>query len=98
MSEVFIIYGTTGEYSDRSEWAVAVVESESDAKTFVTALKQQYQQIPQSMHDDRWENEDRMKAIMTLDPYFSTDYTGTNYFYGSAEFVPPALVASKIAA
>lgn len=98
MKEVFIVYGSTGEYSDRSEWAAAVVETEDDAKAYVTALEQQYQRIPRKLHENRYRHEDKMKAIMTLDPEFSADYTGTSYFYGRAQFVPSSAIAAKLAA
>ncbi len=98
MGKVYIVYGSSGEYSDRTEWAVAVVETEDDAKAYVAALDEQYKQIPQEMHEARWCHEDEMKAIMTLDPCFESDYTGTHYFYGEADFIPTRDLAAKIAA
>lgn len=95
MKEIFVVIGSTGEYSDRSEWCVAAVETEDAAKRYVAALDVQYQSIPQHMRDDRWDHEDEIKAIMTLDPEFSMDYTGTRYhyhavnYYGSAEVPLP---------
>jgi hypothetical protein len=82
--QLWIVYGSTGEYSDRDEWNVAVVDSEADAQTLVTLLQQQYLSIPQALRDDRWKHEDKIKAIMSLDPGFRMDYTGTCYGYGCA--------------
>lgn len=84
MNQLWIVYGSTGEYSDRDEWAVAVVDCEDDAKLMVVKLQEQFLSIPKEMHDDRWDHEDAMKAIMSLDPGFRCDYTGTSYFCGWA--------------
>lgn len=81
---LWIVYGSCGEYSDRTEWAVAIVDCEDDAKLMVTMLQQQYLNIPQEMRENRWDHEDEMKAIMSLDPSFQCDYTGTSYFSGYA--------------
>jgi hypothetical protein len=82
--QLWIVVGSTGEYSDRDKWNVAIVDSEADAQTLVTLLQQQYLKIPDSMWRDRWEHEDEIKAIMSLDPNFRMDYTGTCYWCGSA--------------
>jgi hypothetical protein len=86
-AKVFIIFGNTGEYSDRYEWPVAVVETEDAAKKYVAALDKQYLSIPAQWHDD-WpaDRDDEMAAIMSLDPNFSCDYTGTTYHYKAAPF------------
>lgn len=87
---LWIVYGSSGEYSDRPEWNVAVVESEACAQAMVTMLSQQYRSIPRSWMNSRWEHEDEMRAIMTLDPQFEGDYTGTIYYYGSAPLLTQA--------
>lgn len=78
---LYVIQGSTGEYSDRREWNVAVVDSEEAAKSYVLALQKQYQEMPQAWLEDRWDFEDQMKEHMTLDPQFAIDYTGTNWWY-----------------
>jgi hypothetical protein len=82
--KLWIVYGSCGEYSDRDEWPVAVVDCEDDAKLMVVMLQQQYLSIPPDMRENRWDHEDAMKAIMSLDPGFRCDYTGTSYSYGWA--------------
>lgn len=86
MKTIWIVHGSTGEYSDRCEWNVVAVETEELAQQWVRALDLQYQSIPQSMRDDRWDHEDDMKKIMSLDPEFSMDYTGTHYFIARVPF------------
>lgn len=61
-SEAFVVTGTRGQYSDRSEWVVAVMLSEADAQGAVTALKEAaralyavYQQREDALHEaDDW--------------------------------------------
>jgi hypothetical protein len=88
LKPIWYVEGSTGEYSDRHDWVVAVVETEEAAKAYVAALDAQYQSIPSHWHEERWEYEERMSAIMTLDPHFSSDYTGTRYYYGETRLVP----------
>lgn len=38
MSTIYVIIGSTGEYSDRDEWLVKAVTNEDRAKALVTAL------------------------------------------------------------
>jgi len=92
MKTIWIVHGSTGEYSDRGEWNVVAVKTKELAEEWIKALDIQYQSIPQHMKDSRWDYEDEMKKIMSLDPSFSMDYTGTSYFYGEvrlAEGSPP---------
>lgn len=98
MTDYFVVHGSTGEYSDRYEWSVAVVPTEEDARRYVAALQAQYQLIAPSMFQCRWDDEDKMKAIMSLDPGFSCDYTGTRYFYGCVQFLSGAALDEKLAA
>ena len=84
--DAWIVFGTSGEYSDRREWPVCVLPSEKLARTYVDALSRQYETIPQSWKEDYWETETQnlIKEHMTLDPNFDADYTGTSWFVGSA--------------
>lgn len=86
MKSIFVVHGSTGEYSDRSEWDVVAVPTREMGEEYIAALGVQYQQIPQSMKDYHWEKEEEIKAIMSLDPNFSMDYTGTRYFLTEVRF------------
>jgi hypothetical protein len=94
---LYVVMGTTGEYSDRSEWPVAAVEGEESAKQYVRALERQYQSIPPSLKEDRWKNREKVKALMTLDPQFDEDYTGTQWFFSEVPFVDAAALADILA-
>lgn len=97
MKTIWIVHGSTGEYSDRSEWNVVAVETEEMAQQWVKALDIQYQSIPQAMRNDRWDHEEELKKIMSLDPDFSMDSTGTHYFIAKVPFSaePPAILSQE---
>lgn len=82
MDKVWIVMGSTGEYSDRTEWPVIAFTSEAAAKGRIADLDTRMQQMPQEWREDRWDHEDEIKAHMSqLDPGFQTRYTGTSYFF-----------------
>lgn len=79
--KIFVIMGSTGEYSDRREWSVRAVSSKEAAISFVDqaekiANEQEAIKYPPS-GDTNWEHQ----PVSALDPNFKMDYTGTSYFY-----------------
>lgn len=97
MKDAWVIMGTTGEYSDRSEWSVAVVYSVKDAESYIAALSKQQQSIPQEWRQNSWDYEAQIQERMTLDPYYSEDYTGTSYYYAAAKSYQPAELINLLA-
>jgi hypothetical protein len=80
---IFIVIGTTGEYSDRDEWMVKAFDTESSAKEFERACQKEANEIEKT-YKHRW---DIPKGAHSLDPKFSQDYTGTRYFISEVELV-----------
>jgi hypothetical protein len=97
--KIYIVSGSTGEYSDRTDWMVCAYKSEDEAKRIVA----EYDRIAKEIEvrcrldeDDplrldrysfnRWHGDDRPKWPHP-DPDFSMDYTGTTYGYGEVELV-----------
>lgn len=81
MERIWIVMGSTGEYSDRTEWPVLAFTSEADARVHIAALDVRMQQMPQDWKDNRWDYNDEIAAHMApLDPGFSLNYSGTSYF------------------
>ena len=79
--KVYIVCGTTGEYSDRSEWIVAAYAREADAKEHVLRAKE---------YADAWLKSYQDKYIgvavkSPLDSRFRCDYIGTDYWYEELE-------------
>ncbi len=83
LREIFIIFGTTGEYSDRSEWTVASYTDEDIAKGHVDAVEAEA--LAKGL---KYDNEkhcmaaERDNVKLDLDPSIGhVDYTGVSYYY-----------------
>ena len=92
MSEkIWMVGGTTGEYSDRTEWVVDAWRSESEAQARVVELKRLMQEIGIGSRDNTltWqEREMREKEMRKHDPAFQHDYTGSEYYTCELELKP----------
>lgn len=80
MGPVYVIVGTTGEYSDRSEWVVGYVTSEAVAKEFVERASA----LARELYAAWTAGDSDELGKHPMDPGFSCDYTGTNYSYAVA--------------
>lgn len=79
MTRVWLLFGVTGEYSDRSEWVVRAYASEADAKADCAALNTIAKDI--NAGELGWsEREEAVAERLTPhDANASMDYTGTHY-------------------
>ena len=79
--KIHVIMGSTGEYSDRSEWPVRAVRDEERAKCIVELATQRAAAIEESK--DRYERLDDSNPdhVNEWDRNMKMDYTGTSYFY-----------------
>lgn len=96
MSEqVWVVIGRIGEYSDRTEWVVAVLPTEAEGRRFVDLVSAQARNAKAAW--DRWDEEndyvygdpapDEVKALLPLDPSaFAPGFEGgaprINYGWG----------------
>jgi hypothetical protein len=84
MSEqIYVVMGSTGEFSDRTEWPLRAYRSEAAAQAEVERMHHEINVRigGRSRHDLRWEERDGIeKEMKQLDPQFEMDYTGTHYF------------------
>lgn len=81
---VFVVMGTTGEYSDRSEWPVCWFDTEAGAQDYAVSLKAEGDALPakppfygskgQFNHPN--------------DPDYVRDYTGTDYYVMTVRGIP----------
>ena len=76
MKNVFVVMGTTGEYSDRNEWAVMAYLDESAAQKHVVNADRRAKEIFATCAD-RYSVE---RGANEFDPDMRMDYTGTSYF------------------
>ena len=82
MSElIYVVFGTTGEYSDRTEWLIKAFTTEEAAKELVAKATQRANELiataPNRYSIKEGSNE--------FDPGMQVDYTGTSYFYEKVE-------------
>lgn len=88
MNSVYIVFGSTGEYSDRREWAVRGFSDENRAEELVKALDVWLRE--NRFHED----DDPLAGYQeryhpppnALDPAFQCDYTGTRYYIVEVPF------------
>jgi hypothetical protein len=94
--KIYVVIGTTGEYSDRSEWLVSAYYSEDDAKQHVLRADEYAKTIMSSMAHNSYDERMEARKNNPLDPSFDMDYTGTNYAYQELElkdkFIAPEVL------
>ncbi len=76
MKNVFVVMGTTGEYSERNEWAVMAYLDEAAAQEHVVNADRRAKELF-ATRQDLYSIE---KGANEFDPDMSMDYTGTSYF------------------
>jgi hypothetical protein len=93
VTSVWIVFGSTGEYSDRREWMVEAHSTEEGAKKRIARLDLLMQEIgPQVDWYDYQRQEAAVRAMKEHpegDPDFRQDYTGTSYYMGMCPLVSP---------
>lgn len=81
--KAFIIFGQTGEYSDRTEWAVRGYLNEERARQEVETLTARVGEVLVRFGDTpnwRYDPVEHDKVAKFVgDPDFQMDYTGTTY-------------------
>jgi hypothetical protein len=82
---IWLVFGSTGEYSDRTEWVVEAHRTEAAAQARVTELTTLMQELgagsgghPGWQERQVWVN--AMQAHPRGDPSYSEDNTGTTYY------------------
>lgn len=78
MKTIYIVMGTTGEYSDRIEWPVIAFEDEELAKQQVEYAKTMADKIYERCLE--YNKFPLISAKNSYDPNMKMDYTGTSYF------------------
>lgn len=81
MKKVHVVFASSGEYSDRSEWTVKAFPEKRKATSFAKKC----QKLFDDQKFDYWKYEHR-EWKHPLDPKFYMDYTGTRYYVVSVPF------------
>jgi hypothetical protein len=84
MSKIFLVRGSTGEYSDRLEWIVAAYRDESRAKAHAEAARQWAEKAVEECGDEPWKISQKQNPH---DPHMSVDYTGVIYGVQPVDFI-----------
>lgn len=87
MSKIFVVYGSTGEWSDKRTWSVCAFCAENKAMEMVDALTRRLNTFgiaPKTYSIDYADN--LKKHMNSLDKYFDHDYNGTRYWYEPVDF------------
>lgn len=80
MTQVYVVIGMTGEYSDHTEWPVKSFLNEESAKNYVQLCQRESDKIEEEYnrtgkYKHNWGN--------CYDEHMQRDYTGTRYYYWS---------------
>lgn len=78
MRQIFVVMGSTGEYSDRHEWAILAYTDETLAQTHVQLAEAWDRENGLTWSRLAWER--RIDLVSPYDPAYSRDYTGTSYY------------------
>lgn len=82
MSKVYVVSGSTGEYSDHSIWLVGVFSDEDSARSLVDFLNERLE----GAKDLDWDGRDSLvDSLREYDPDMRIYYTGTEYEYAEFE-------------
>lgn len=82
-TKIWIVEGTTGEYSDRFDWTVCAYTSKEKAEQHARDAMQRAMEISKS----RRTRYDTPKGINEFDPNMQMDYTGTEYYTVETELL-----------
>jgi hypothetical protein len=84
VSDVYVVMGQTGEYSDRTEWVVVAYSNEADAQKHVENATRRAKEL-EVTKPRNWEALEAHLASNEFDPAMQLDYTGTRYYYMAVE-------------
>ncbi len=86
---IFVVMGSTGEYSDRQDWPVLAFVDEQAAQSHVLKLDAWLREHRAHMDDDiRVDYRRRHELQNPDDPLMLVDYTGTRYSVMSVRMAP----------
>jgi hypothetical protein len=85
METIYIVQGSSGEYSDHIEWIVAAFRREADAQELIKKASARAREL--FIHRNKWQNIYPIPTKYTneFDPDMQMDSTGVNYNCYEAE-------------
>ena len=80
--KIYLVFGKTGEWSDRREWVVCAFLDEKKAKERVVLAGRRANELFVKYKDAYWNEMDEKNEY---DDRFDMDYTGTTYHYAEVD-------------
>lgn len=90
--KIYIVFGATGEYSDRNEWAVCAYSNEDEAKAKVERCEKIAKELEASPDEDGLAlrhiiRPETHPQFYVEDIDITMDYTGTYYYICETELL-----------
>ena len=79
--KIYVVMGTTGEYSDRTEWTIAAYSDEEEAKKHVELATERALIEEANSEINGWDYQPKND----YDTGMQIDYTGTGYYINEVE-------------
>ena len=83
MTKIYVVQGSTGEYSGHIEWLVCAFQDQDKAKSLVEYLsmlaRHAMQECETAGLEYHWDEQPSGKMLRLADPNACIDYTGINY-------------------
>jgi len=76
LMKIYVIFGATGEYSDRDEWIIKAYKNKEMAKSHLLNADKRAKELFKKYEDEPW----NCKEENIYDPAFRMYYTGTQYY------------------
>ena len=89
---IYIVFGETGEYSDRRDWPVYAFKKKAKAQAFADLCKRHADMIF-ARNDERFDLAESDADFRKYDPHCQTDFAGTRYYVCEVAFAPFAIPA-----
>lgn len=92
MEKLYVVTGTTGEYSDRMIWIAKIFSEESEAKRYVDFMNKELEGSDDMIYKEREMIVERLKEFDSK--LWHIDYTGAEYEMQEEVLseLPPALL------
>lgn len=83
MKTIYVVLGSSGEYSDRMEWLIKAYNSEEAAQEHVTAADTRFREWEATKPEHLYKIPPNWMG--NLDPNCFSDYAGNHYWYTKTE-------------
>jgi len=83
--KIYVVMGSTGEYSDNREWPVFAFEDEADARAYVELCTARANELKQWQEQNKTSYDYVPDEFKNYDKKLEPDYNGMNYYIENVE-------------